>query len=107
MNVYGGLGGNYGKSMEVFSASLTGGYIGSPFDDAVPDPVNIQSFLTGWAVNGGAGVVGGGGVTWSPGANQTFVSDVAFEGGAYLPPSLGISAVYSWLLGNPFMPGDQ
>ena len=106
-NVYGGLGVNYGKSMESFSASLTGGFIGSPFDDVIPDPVNIQSFMTGWAINGGIGVGGGGGVTWSPGANQTFVSNVAVEGGIYLPPSLGVSAVHSWMLGNPFIPGDQ
>jgi hypothetical protein len=106
-NIYGGLGGNYGKSMEAFSASLTGGSIGSPLDEKVPDPVNIKSFLTGWAVNGGTGIVGGGGITYSSGANETFVSKTAVEYGGFLPPSIGVSDVYSWELGNPFISGDQ
>ncbi len=106
-NIYGGLGGNYGKSMESFSASFTGGSIGSPFDEQIPDPVNIESFLTDWAVNGGVGAAGGGGITYSPGANQTFISRRALEYGIFLPPSIGLSDVHSWKLGNPFIAGDQ
>jgi hypothetical protein len=106
-NLYAGLGINYGKSMESFSASFTGGYIGSPLDAKIPDPVNIQSFLTGWAINGGLGAVGGGAVTYSPEANRTFVSRWAVEGGGYLPPSIGVSAVRSWYIDNLGMPGNQ
>jgi hypothetical protein len=98
-----GLGVNYGKSMESFSASFTGGSIGSAFDEEIPDPVNIVSFLTGWAVNGG----GGGCLTYSSGANDVFVSKTAVEYGIFLPPSIGISDVHSWKLGNFFTPGDQ
>jgi len=105
-NVYGGFGGNYGKSIESFSASLNAGSIGDPFDDKIPD-AHIESFLTDWAINAGGGIVGGGAVTYSPGADAAWVSKVAWEGGAYLPPSLGISVVHSWKLGNPFIPGDQ
>jgi hypothetical protein len=104
--LYGGIGLNYGKSIETFSASLTRGYIGSPFDDEIPD-AHIEGFLTGWAINGGGGVFGGGGVTYSPGADRAWISKTAWEGGIYLPPAAGISAVYSWKLDNIFIPGDQ
>jgi hypothetical protein len=93
-NVYVGAGGNVGKSISPVTGSLNGGWIGSAVDDNIPAPGNIDSFLTGLAVNGQVGVVGNGSITWSPLAND-YIDHTALEYGAVLPFSIGVSATYS------------
>jgi hypothetical protein len=107
---YFGIGGNLGKSLAagVPTFTLNGGYIGSAIDTAMPSQGNIGSFLGGLTINGGLGAVGGIAATASPSSaeynpplygfsrNYPDVAPVAVEGGIFLPPSIGISATYSW-----------
>jgi hypothetical protein len=100
-NVYFALGGNVGKSLAKADFNLSGGWVGSKLDSSMPDEAGMISFLSGLAINAGAGIVGGGGVTWSPNAGK-YVSHVAWEYGAHLPADIGVSIVYSWRLNFGF-----
>jgi RHS repeat-associated protein len=95
---YLGGGGNIGRSYGSHTFVLTGGFAGSPFDDDMPDPVNLSNFLNGVYVNGGMGFLSGFSVSWSPSSWSPILGDYsthfAGEGGIFLPPSLGISLVY-------------
>ena len=93
--LYWGIGGNFGKSLEAASLNLTGGYVGSAFDDYRPDQGNLPSFLAGLTVNVSGGLFGGGGVTWSPSAGR-YIRHTAWEFGAFIIPNVGISATYNW-----------
>ena len=90
-DVYISLGGNIGKSLTPLSGSISAGWIGDPFDDYYPSPVETTNFLEELTINGSAGVLVGGGLTISPGSTMT--GGIAYEGGAYWP-QMGISA--SW-----------
>ena len=45
--------------------------------------------------------MGGGGDTISPSVDNALISNIAWEGGGFLPPLIGISVVHSRLI----MPG--
>ena len=57
------------------------------------------SFLSGLAINGGAGFIGGGSVTWSPFAGK-YVSHFGFEAGGHIPADAGIAVLYGIFLGT-------
>jgi hypothetical protein len=86
---YLGVGVNAGKSITPVSGSFTLGWIGDPFDDYYPDPRTTSSFIEGLSMNASIGVVGGGGITFSPLANG---SVLAYESGAFTPQA-GVSIV--------------
>lgn len=93
-DIYLGFEGNIGKSFGSPSGSVTGSYIGSSLDDLFPDQANTQQFLSGLAINISAGALGEGGMSWSPNAGD-YIRHIAWEIGAFIPSSVGISAVYS------------
>jgi hypothetical protein len=67
----------------------------------VPSPEQLKSFLQGPVVTGSAGIIGGGGVSWSPWATNggdAFTSDnFSYEAGAYTP-QIGVSGTYGILI---------
>jgi RHS repeat-associated protein len=93
--VYFGIGVNIAKSLASPSYSLTGGYVGSASDSIIPDQGNLPNFLSGWAINASGGIVGGGGLTWAPVASS-YIEHKAYEFGAILPASIGVSITYNW-----------
>jgi hypothetical protein len=66
-----------------------------------PSRNELESFITGWSVNGSTGAWGGGGVTWggarTPGSQHAWGPGMglAFELG-FVTPQYGMSAGYSW-----------
>jgi hypothetical protein len=69
-----------GKSPTLVSGSLVGGYLEKSA------PISLRNFLTGTSNNISAGVLTGGGATWSSGYQ-------AIERGLYLPQA-GVSGTY-------------
>ena len=100
-NVYLGVGGNIGKSISSVTISFNGGWVGSMIDDDIPDQGNIDTFLTGLAINGQLGIVGNVAFTWSPLAND-YIDHSALEYGGVIPFSLGGSATYGFKIFDGF-----
>lgn len=95
-NVYWGLGLNVGKSYATgWSASISGGWLGgNPLDGVTPPEFELESFLTGFAINASGGAGPGIGITWIPFPNGSY--QIASETGFYTP-QYGIAIYYSWL----------
>jgi hypothetical protein len=99
-NVYLVLGANAGSSIIVGgSGALVGGWVESPFDSSIPSESQIEDFLQGPAITLSGGVIGGGGINWSPWAissGDAFASDrFSHEIGAYTP-QIGVTAAWGF-----------
>jgi RHS repeat-associated protein len=87
-DVYFGAGPSYGKSLTGASGSFVAGHIGDPFDNYMPSREQTDDFFEGVSMNVTGGIIGGGGVTWSPGSRIT--NGFGYEAG-FVWPQIGIS----------------
>lgn len=86
--------GEIGKSITPIAGSLMVGWVNDPSDNEYPTYAEMEDFLLGFGVNGGVGVIGGGGVNWSPNRKNS-ARCISCEYGVVLIAQLGVSINYS------------